>query len=124
VVDVTNFSPKTDHQGSRENLHPVERWMRTGQGTLAYEVRIEDPTVWTRPWTVKQEFSKQSDQENRLYSEPRCLGGNFGLPGPLRGRRVEDVAYATGRGPDPASKEAPTDVEVPQDPCSNIFTHG
>jgi hypothetical protein len=119
VVDVTNFSPKTDYQGSRENLHLVERWTRTGPDTLAYEVRIEDPTVWTRPWTVKQEFGKQSDQENRLYAEPRCIEGNQGLPGLLHGRRVEDVAFATGQGPDPASKDntgALTDVEVPQDP--------
>src|SRR5262249_50167905 len=29
VIDVTNFSPKTDFQGSRENLHLVERWTRT-----------------------------------------------------------------------------------------------
>jgi hypothetical protein len=119
VVDVTNFSPKTDYQGSRENLHLVERWTRTGPDTLAYEVRIEDPTVWTRPWTVKQEFGKQSDQENRLYTEPRCIEGNQGLPGLLHGRRVEDVAFTTGRGPDPASKDntgALTDVEVPQDP--------
>jgi hypothetical protein len=119
VVDVTNFSPKTDYQGSRENLHLVERWTRTGPDTLAYEVRIEDPTVWTRPWTVKQEFGKQSDQENRLYTEPRCIEGNQGLPGLLHGRRVEDVAFATGRGPDPASMDntgALTDVEVPQDP--------
>jgi hypothetical protein len=119
VVDVTNFSPKTDYQGSRENLHLVERWTRTAPDTLAYEVRIEDPTVWTRPWTVKQEFGKQSDQENRLYTEPRCIEGNQGLPGLLHGRRAEDVAFATGRGPDPASKDntgALTDVEVPQDP--------
>jgi hypothetical protein len=119
VVDVTNFSPKTDYQGSRENLHLVERWTRTGPDTLAYEVRIEDPTVWTRPWTVKQEFGKQSDPENRLYTEPRCIEGNQGLPGLLHGRRAEDVAFATGRGPDPASKDntgALTDVEVPQDP--------
>jgi hypothetical protein len=64
VVDVTNFSPKTDFQGARENLHLVERWTRTGPRTLAYEVTIEDQTVWTRPWTVKQEFSRQSDEEN------------------------------------------------------------
>ena len=32
VIDVTNFSPKTDFQGSRENLHLVERWTRTGAG--------------------------------------------------------------------------------------------
>src|SRR5436190_18183913 len=61
MIDVTNFSPKTDYQGSRENLHLIERWTRTGPTSLAYEVRVEDPTVWTRPWTVKQEFGKQSD---------------------------------------------------------------
>src|SRR3984957_2638378 len=63
VVDVTNFSPKTDYQGSRENLHLVERWTRTGPKSLAYEVTIEDPTVWTKSWTVKQEFGRQSDEE-------------------------------------------------------------
>ena len=119
VIDVTNFSPKTDYQGSRENLRLVERWTRTGPRTLAYEVTIEDPTVWTRPWTVKQEFSRQSDQENRLYPEPRCHEGNYGLPGLLKGRRVEDLAFAEGRGPDPASRDgtgALIDAEVPQDP--------
>ena len=30
VVDVTDFSPKTDFLGSRKNLHLVERWTRTG----------------------------------------------------------------------------------------------
>jgi hypothetical protein len=119
VVDVTNFSPKTDFQGSRENLHLVERWTPTGPRTLAYEVTIEDPTVWTRPWTVKQEFSRQSDEENRLYTEPRCIEGNQGLPGLLHGRRVEDLAFAEGRGFDPASRDntgALIDAEVPQDP--------
>jgi hypothetical protein len=105
VIDVTNFSPKTDVFGSRENLHLVERWTRRGAMTLAYEVTIEDPTVWTRPWTVKQEFSRQSDEENRLYTEPRCIEGNQGLPGLLHGRRVEDLAFAQGRGPDPAATD-------------------
>jgi hypothetical protein len=109
VVDVTNFSPKTDVFGSRENLHLVERWTRTGPMTLSYEVTIEDPTVWTRPWTVKQEFSRQSDDENRLYPEPRCIEGNQGLPGLLHGRRVEDLAFAEGRGPDPATKDNTAD---------------
>src|SRR5437016_2849147 len=34
VVDVTTFSPKTELQGSRENLHLIERWTRTGPETL------------------------------------------------------------------------------------------
>jgi hypothetical protein len=105
VVDVTNFSPKTDFQGSRENLHLVERWTRTGPNTLEYIVTIEDPTVWTRPWIVKQEFTKQSDEENRIFYEPRCVEGNYSLPGLLLGRRTEERAFAEGRGPDPATQD-------------------
>ena len=119
MVDVTNFSPKTDFFGGRENLHMVERWTRTGPKTLAYEVTIDDPTVWTRPWTVRQEFARQSDQENRLYAEPRCVEGNLGLPGLLKGRRVEDFAFAEGRGPDPASNDntgALVEIEALPDP--------
>jgi hypothetical protein len=117
VIDVTNFSPKADFQGSRENSHLVERWTRTGATSLEYVVTIEDPTVWTRPWTVKQEFTRQSDRENRLYYEPRCVEGNFGLPGLMRGARMEDLAFSEGRGPNPATKDGATDfVGVEDDP--------
>jgi hypothetical protein len=117
VVDVTNFSSKTDYQGARENLHLVERWKRTGPDSLEYIVTIEDPTVWTRPWTVKQEFNRQSNQENRLYTEPRCIEGNYGLPGLIRGARAEELAFAEGRGPHPATKDNATDfVGVEDDP--------
>jgi hypothetical protein len=116
VVDVTNFSPKTDFQGARENLHLVERWTLTGPNSLAYEVTVEDPTVWTRPWTAKQEFTRQSDQENRIYTEPRCVEGNFGLPGLLHGRRVEELAFSEGRGPDPRTRDSIKGVEFEQDP--------
>src|SRR5881296_2465743 len=71
--------------------------------TLEYSVTIEDLTTWTRPWTVKMELSKQSDQANRTYKEPRCHEGNFGLPALLLGARAEEHAFAAGRGPDPAT---------------------
>jgi len=117
VIDVTNFSPKTDYQGSRENLHLVERWTRTGPNTLEYVVTIEDPTVWTRPWTVKQEFTKQSDEENRIYYEPRCIEGNYASPGLMRGQRMAEAAFAKGEGPDPAISDNATDfVGVEEDP--------
>ncbi len=103
VVDVTNFSPKTDYQGSRENLHLVERWTRLDEQTLEYVVTIEDPTTWTRPWTVAFELSRQSNEANRIYKEPRCHEGNYGMPALLAGARVEDRAFAEGRGPDPAT---------------------
>jgi hypothetical protein len=101
VIDVTNFTPKTDFQGSRENLHVVERWTRTGPTTLDYSVTVEDPTVWLRPWTAKQEFTLQSNEENRIYPEPRCIEGNYGLPGLLLGHRTEEQNFAKGQGADP-----------------------
>ena len=103
VVDVTNFTPKTAFQGSRENLHLIERWTRVDAKTLDYTVTVEDPTTWTRPWTIKQELSKQSDQANRIYKEPRCHEGNYGMPAMLAGARTEEKAFAEGRGPDPAT---------------------
>jgi hypothetical protein len=117
VIDVTNFSPKTDFQGSRENLHLVERWTRIGPSTLEYSVTVEDPTVWTRPWTVKQQFTKQSEQEDRIYYEPRCVEGNYALPSLMLAARIADRAFAEGKGPDPATKDNATDfVGVEDDP--------
>jgi hypothetical protein len=117
VIDVTNFSPKTDYQGSRENLHLTERWTRTGPNTIDYQVTIEDPTVWTQPWTAKQEFTQQDGRLNRIYYEPRCIEGNYGLPGLMRGVRTDERAFAQGKGPDPAKRDIATDfVGVEDDP--------
>jgi hypothetical protein len=116
VIDVTNFSPKTDFQGSRENLHVIERWTRTGPSTLEYAVTVEDPTVWTRPWTAKQDFLRQSEEENRIYPEPRCIEGNYGLPGLLHGHRMEDLAFAEGRGVDPKTISTISANEAERDP--------
>ena len=108
VVDVTNFSGKTSFNGSRENLHVVERWTRLDADTIEYQATVEDPTVWTRPWTVKFELYKQDDAANRFYTEPRCFEGNYGFPAMLLGERLVELAYAEGRGPHPATKDNAT----------------
>jgi len=105
VVDVTNFGPKTDFRGSRENLHLVERWTRVDPDTLEYVVTIEDATTWTRAWTVKQDMRRQDAQANRFYFEPRCHEGNYGLAGMHLNTRAEERAFAAGRGPDPATRD-------------------
>jgi len=105
VVDVTNFSPKTEYRGSRENMHLIERWRRTSPTTLEYRATIDDPTVWTRPWTVLQEFTRQSEEENRIYYEPRCVEGNEGFPAMMKAARQEDREFAEGKGPDPITKD-------------------
>jgi hypothetical protein len=105
VVDVTNFSSRTDYRGSREHLHLTERWRRTSADTLEYSVMLEDPTVWTRPWTVLQEMSRQKERSSRVFKEPRCHEGNQGLTGLLVNMRAEEKAFADGVGPDPATKD-------------------
>jgi hypothetical protein len=104
VVDVANFNAKREFQGSRENLHLVERWRRVDATTLEYAVTLEDPTTWTRPWTIGQELNLQDAQQNRIYYEPRCHEGNYAMPTMLAGARLEDKAFEEGRGPDPSKK--------------------
>ena len=64
---------------------------------------LDDKTTWTKPWTARQEFNRQSDQANRIYQEPRCHEGNAGMIGMLAGPRAMETAFAEGRGPDPAT---------------------
>ena len=79
VIETTNFSPKFPFRGSGENLKLVERYTRVDDETLDYEVTVEDPTVWSEPWTIRQEMKSQNGTENRIYYEPRCHEGNYGL---------------------------------------------
>jgi hypothetical protein len=109
VVDVTNFSPKFSYQAARENLRLVERFTRVDANTIEYSVTVNDPTTWTKPWTAKQELVRQDEQANRIYYEPRCHEGNFGLPTMLLGARAEERAFARGEGPNPATKDTATD---------------
>jgi hypothetical protein len=104
VVDVTNFSSKMDFFGSRENLQLVERWKRLDEETIEYVVTVEDPTTWTRPWTARQNLTRQDERANRIYYEPRCHEGNYGLAGLLAGSRAEEKAFAEGRSPNPATR--------------------
>ena len=103
VIETTNFSPKFPFQGSGENRRLVERYRRVDQDTLEYEMTIEDSTLWAAPWTIRQELKRQSDTQNRIYYEPRCHEGNYGLPALLIGARLDEQAFAEGRGPDPFS---------------------
>jgi len=108
IVETTNFSPKFPFRGAAENLKLVERFTRMDGKTLEYAVTITDPTVWSAPWTVKQDLTMQSDDQNRIYSEPRCHEGNYGLPALLIGARLDEKKFKEGRGPNPASQDTAT----------------
>jgi hypothetical protein len=55
------------------------------------------------------DLTKQRGEFNRIYKEPRCHEGNFGMIGMLAGVRAQEIAFAEGRGPDPAT----TNVDTP-----------
>jgi hypothetical protein len=86
VVETTNFSPKSNFQGSSTNLHLVERFRRVGEKTLNYEFTVSDSSVWTRPWTVLIPLKWTDD---KIY-EYACHEGNTGMEGILSGHRVEE----------------------------------
>ena len=108
VIETTNFSPKFPYRSSSVNRRLVERYTVVDADTLTYEVTIEDPTVWTAPWTIRQELKRQSDLQNRIYYEPRCHEGNYGLPAMFIGHRMMEQEFAEGRGPDPFSLDTTT----------------
>src|SRR5687767_10107603 len=52
VVETTNFGNKTSYRGANTNLKLVERYTRVDADTVDLRLTVEDPTVWTRPWTA------------------------------------------------------------------------
>jgi hypothetical protein len=107
VVDITNFSHKTDFQGSRENLHLTERFRRVSEDRLEYTVTVEDPTTWTRPWTFMVPWKKQSDKANQIY-ESTCHEGNYGMVGMLANTRAAERLFKQGKGKDPRMMDIAT----------------
>lgn len=90
VVDSTNFRDDSTLRNVTEHTHVIERLTRLGPETLKYEVTIEDPTTWTRPWTVTLFMKKTTDQ---IY-EYACHEGNYSLAGTLKGARVLEEKQA------------------------------
>ncbi|HWW86155.1 MAG TPA: hypothetical protein VNZ26_21310 [Vicinamibacterales bacterium] len=95
VVETSNYSVKTDFLGSSDHLHVIERFTRVGPKTIQYEISVNDPTTWTKSWTVMIPLKRTED---KIY-EYACHEGNVALPGILRGQRVLEQA---GRVPSTA----------------------
>jgi hypothetical protein len=87
VVEVTNFSDKTNFHGSAENLTLVERYTRTGPDLLTLRVTVEDPSTFTRPWTIELPLTKLDEKANQIY-ESSCHEGNYALTSILAGARA------------------------------------
>ena len=86
VVDVTNFSDKTNYRGSRDTLHLIERFTRAANG-LRYEVTVDDPHTWTRPWTAALDMAPQQGEGLFEYA---CHEGNNSMRNILSASRAAE----------------------------------
>ena len=96
VIDTTHFREdgigvlSQKLQGTDKNLHVVERFRRIDADTLLYEFTVDDPTVWTKPWTGSLPMTKIPD----LIFEYACHEGNYGMTGILAGARAQEQTAA------------------------------
>jgi hypothetical protein len=96
IVETANFNNKgwiaTSQAGGRikgirhtDKLRVVEQFRRTSADTISYSATIDDPEIYTRPWTVS--FPLTADPSYRIY-EYACHEGNYAMENMLRGARA------------------------------------
>jgi hypothetical protein len=88
VVDTANYKPTSFMSRSSEQLHVTERLSRTGPDTLKYEITVDDPGTWTKPWSMMIPLTR-ADHPMWEYG---CHEGNYGMAGILAGARAEERA--------------------------------
>jgi len=70
VVDVAHFTDQTwfDRAGNfhSDGLHLVERFTLAGPDHINYEVTVEDPAVYTKPWKMSMLFYRRKERNVRV----------------------------------------------------------
>ena len=100
VVETTNFNGKgwiaTNAASGRirgvphsEALRLVERFTRVDANTIAYQVTIDDPNVYSRPWTVAIPLGRDDSYQMFEYA---CHEGNRAVEHVLSAARAEEKA--------------------------------
>jgi len=91
VVETTNFNHhafiRNFNGNLSEDLHVVERFTRTGEGTLDYEFTVTDPKIWTRAWSGSLPMTRSVGP----MFEYACHEGNYGLTNMLAGSRAQEA---------------------------------
>jgi hypothetical protein len=98
VAESINLHPVQAEQG-QIRLSPsgkiTERFQRWADDEIFYSFTVEDPEIYSQPWTVENSFRPQS----RIY-EYACHEGNYAMPGILTGARKlerEQLAAEAGK---------------------------
>jgi len=87
VIDTILFTDKAAFMDvADEQLHLTERLTRVDADTLMYRVTVDDPTVWTRAWTIELTMTRTDDQ---IY-EYACHEANYAMRNTLSAARAGD----------------------------------
>ena len=86
VVDTTNYKPRAFLGISSEKLQVTERISRQDAETLRYEITVNDPDTWRRPWSMMIPLQRSA----QLVYEYACHEGSIGLAGILAGARADE----------------------------------
>jgi hypothetical protein len=100
VVETTNLTDRTaiglNGNGNRhsEQMKITERYKRVADDTLQYQLTVDDPVTWERPFTMSFPLTPLDGSKLLPYD---CHEGNFAIAGSLGGERAEDRAIEEDR---------------------------
>lgn len=85
VIETVNFHPQSNPgYGGSEHARVTERFTKLPSGDLRYHFTVEDPTVWTAPWSGEYIWRRTDE---RVF-EYACHEGNYSMTGILKGARL------------------------------------
>jgi hypothetical protein len=93
VVETTNFTDATHFRGSSKDLKVTELFTRVDANNIVYKATLEDPSTWTKPWTVELPFVAAPGP---IY-EYACHEGNYAIEDILGGARKAEAEEASGK---------------------------
>ncbi len=96
VVETTNFTKRSVYQNADpDSLKITERFTKIAPDRLRWDVTMDDPHTWTRPWTFSMPLTLSDAEPIQLYE---CHEGNYGLRNILSAARAEERATADASG--------------------------
>ena len=101
VVETTNFRDRPSFRQGSQNMKVTERFSRMDADTLLYNFTVEDPTVWSAPFTGEYAWLRS---DNKVF-EYACHEANYALEGIMHGARLLEADF---RGEEPEGVPNPT----------------
>jgi hypothetical protein len=92
VVETTNIRDEIAYRGSNgATLKLVERFTPVARDKVRWEVTVNDPSTWVRPWTFAMPLTLDNSEPLFDYE---CHEGNYAMSNILSAARAEERAAA------------------------------